>query len=184
MKRWMTTVALSAVALVAVTALGMAQEGMPEMGAPDEMKMLAKMDGKWDVAMKYRMAPDQDWTESQATAELSTKLDGCTQLMTYKGEMMGMPMHGMGMTSYDRYNKEWQSTWVDNMTGRISYYTGPMKDGKMVQEGMEAGPGGMKVHVRMTTYDMTDDSYKWMMEQSMDGETYFTALEAVYTRAE
>ena len=161
-----------------------AQEGAPEMGAPAEMKALAPMDGSYDVLVKFKMAPDQPWTESKAKATVEQVLDGCAQRMTFEGTMMGMPMHGISYLVYNRETKEWQTTWIDNFMASMSYYTGKMENGALTVSGVDHMMG-MEFHSRATTYDMTDTGFKWKMEQSMDGGKAWAEMMAMeYTRAQ
>jgi len=181
MKRGICLVVLGCVALL-TAAPALAQEGMPPMGAPEEMKLITKMDGQYDVAFKFRMDPTAEYQESQANCTISTILDGSCQQMEFSGAMMGMPFQGIGWTTYSRGLGKWQTTWVDNMGASISYYLGEMMDGKMVFEGEETAPDGSKWHSRNTTFNITDDSFDWKMEMSTDGEEYFTTAMATYTR--
>ena len=160
-----------------------AQDGMPAIGAPAEIKALAGMDGTYDVTVKMKMAPDAPWTESQAKATVEMVLDGCAQKMSFQGEMMGMPFSGLSYLVYNRETKEWQTTWIDNMMGSMSYYTGTMENGALTVSGIDHMMG-MEFHTRATTYDMGADGFKWKMEQSMDGgKTYAEAMHMEYKRA-
>lgn len=168
-----------------VAGLASAQEmTMPELGAPQQMKDLAWMDGNYNVEVKVRMAPDQDWMMSQAQAEVEHILDGCVQKMMFKGSMMGMPLHGLATVTYNRSTGEYQQTWVDNFMAALSVYSGKMNEaGEIVCEGVDQYEG-QDVHIRATTYDMGDGKWKWKMEQSMDGgKSYFESMHLAYTPA-
>jgi len=160
----------------------MAQQQMPPMGPPEEMKQLASMEGVYDVAFKYRMDPTQAWMTTNGLATIKNILDGAAQEMVWQGDVMGMNFKGRGLVCYDRETQKWQTTWIDNMAGRISYYTGTMTDGKMVMEGEDVMEG-QKVLARNTTYNMTDHGFESKMEYSHDGgKTYTTWATEVYTK--
>jgi hypothetical protein len=178
---------LAGAALTLGTVPGLAQDkeaapATPPMGAPPEMKMVTGMEGVYDVEFKYKMDPGAtEWTTAPATVTITNILDGAAQRMEWKGDMLGMPFHGIGFLCYDRQTKRWQNTWIDNMAARLSYYEGTMVNGTMVLEGIDMMEG-QKVHSRNTTSNITDSGFEWKMEMSMDGESYATWATAVYTK--
>ena len=158
------------------------EAGMPPMGPPAEMKQVEVMNGEYAVKFFFKMDPmSEEWTETEATAVLSTVAGGGAQQMLFEGNMMGVPFQGVGLTSYDRETAKWQSTWVDSMGARISMYTGDFQDGKMVVTGEDQGQG-MTFQSRLTTYNITEKGFDWKYEMSMDGTDYMETAKAVYTR--
>jgi len=161
---------------------GQAEGGMPPMGPPPEMKQIESMNGEYKVKFSFKMNPaSTEWTETEATAVLSTVAGGGAQQLKFEGNMMGMPFSGIGLTSYDRENKKWQTTWVDSMGARISMYTGTFKDGKMVVAGKDKGQG-MTFDSRLTTYNITEKGFDWKYEMSTDGTNFIEGAKATYTR--
>ena len=157
--------------------------GMPPMGPPEEMKEIEGMNGEYSVKFYYKNDPaSPEWTETAATAVLSTVAGGGAQQLLYEGEMMGMPFTGIGLTSYDRETGKWQTTWVDSMGARISMYTGDLEDGMLVVSGEDKGQG-MTYHSRLTTYNITEKGFDWKYEMSMDGgQSYIEGAKASYMR--
>jgi hypothetical protein len=156
--------------------------GMPPMGAPPQMKTLEQYNGVWNVEFKFRMDPSsEDWSTTHALATCKMILDGVAQLQEFSGEMMGMKFTGRGWTCYDRDTKKWQNSWVDNFGAKVSLYEGEMTDKGLVFSGMDKMQG-MDVYSRTTTTPVTDDTFTWTMETSMDGENYTVSGTAVYTR--
>jgi hypothetical protein len=92
-----------------------------------------------------------------------------------------MPHHGLGLMAFDRETGQWQETWVDNFSARISLYTGKHMEGKHVVSGTDMYKGE-KMYTRMTSSNFTDTSYDWMMENSMDGENWYTSMKGTYTK--
>ena len=162
---------------------GHAEGGMPPMGPPPEMSQLEPMNGEYAVKFYYKADPSSpEWTETSATAVLSTVAGGGAQQLLFEGEMMGMPFSGLGLTSYDRETGKWQTSWVDSMGARISTYTGEFADGKLVVAGEDMGQG-MTYHARLTTYNITDTGFDWTYEMSVDGgENYIDGAKATYTK--
>jgi hypothetical protein len=105
---------------------GMTEQQMMEEWAkyatPTDMhKHLEKMVGKWSTVTKMWMDPAAPAMESKGMAEYNMTLGGRWLQMRYTGDMMGQPFEGMGMTGYDIFNKNYVSTWTDNMsTGMMS----------------------------------------------------------------
>jgi hypothetical protein len=157
-------------------------EEMPPMGPPEEMKQLSQFVGDWDAVGRFRMTPEEDWQDYTGSCTYKYIADGAILLMEYKAEMMGMAFSGYGWQCWDREKKEWQSTWADNMGGRITMYTGQKEGNKTVMTGDDLWQG-QAYKTRMTTFDETDKSFKWLMEHSMDGgQIWYTGMEATYTK--
>lgn len=158
-------------------------EGMPEMGATAEVKKLAaEMVGDWDVVMKMRMSPtDENWMESKGTCKWETILDGSVLQQTYDSPMMGMSFKGIGWLAYNRQTKAWVNSWADNMSGSISFYQGRMDGDKMIFEAKEPMMG-KEYFIRMTTTTVKPGTVHWTSEASEDGKTYWTSMEATYTK--
>ncbi|MEZ5359960.1 MAG: DUF1579 family protein [Candidatus Zixiibacteriota bacterium] len=155
---------------------------MPEMGPPKEMMSLESMVGKWSVDMKSRQMPEQPWEESKGSVECEYILGGSAVRQYYSGDMMGAPFSGETTMCYNRQTKLWQVTWIDNMFAQMSYYEGHWDGDKFVASNREVWMG-VEYLTRMTTFNITDKSYEWKMEMSMDdGKTWFSSMEAVYTK--
>jgi hypothetical protein len=160
----------------------MGEMEMPPMGAPEEMNEVAWLEGTWDVVMQSRWDPSEDWTESKGVSTYAYAMDKCVMDFTFKGEAMGMPFKGRGSMCYDRETKQWQNTWIDNMSAKISLYTGTLDGDKMVMTGEDLWMG-QKYLARMTTTRESDEAFTWIMENSMDnGENWFESGKATYTK--
>ena len=105
-----------------------------EVGPPEEQQMemmmavmaagqpgeahaeLALMAGEYDVACKYRMAPNADWTDATATSRISMVLGGRYMVERFEGSFEGMPFNGLLFLGYDNTRKEYVSVWMDSMS--------------------------------------------------------------------
>ena len=154
---------------------------MPPMGPPPEIQQLAKMVGTWQYAGEMRMTPDAQWMPNTATSVNSYTCGGAVLQTDFTSSMMGMEMKGLSLTAYDRETGKWQSIWTDNIAGRISYYEGDFKDGKMVVSGQDKMQG-QTTFTRTTYHDITDSTHKFMMENSMDGKSWFVCMQGTYTK--
>lgn len=77
-------------------------------------KVLDPLVGEWDVAAKWWMDPSAPPMETKGTTTKKWILDGRFVQEDYKGEMMGMPLVGHGMTGYDNVKKQYNSFWIDS----------------------------------------------------------------------
>jgi len=160
-----------------------AENEPPPMGPPPEIQELAGLVGTWEVAMKFRWDPaDTVWEESQGTCVYSYTAGGAALMMDFESAMEGMPFVGISLQCFDRETDMWQSVWTDNMGARLSFYTGKKTDDKFVMTGEELYQGQKSIG-RLTTYNLTETSFDWMIESSYDGgETYEVMGTARYTK--
>lgn len=178
---------LTLLACTLVTAPARAQDPqagdeMPPMGRPAEMDQIAHMIGDWTVAMEMRMGPEAPFTSVTGTASVAAVLDGCVQRMDFHAEVMGMPMHGIDHTTYNRNTERFESVWVDNMGANFTMMHGGMTDGKFVLEG-ENKMMGQDVVMRSTSQLRSKDELFWTMDESYDGgKTWTTTMKMTYTR--
>jgi len=158
-------------------------QGMPQMGPPEEMKQVAYLVGAWDFTMKMKMNPaDTFWMDSKGTAKYELIYGGAALMATVEEPMMGMPFVGGTLMCYDRETKKWQTTWIDNMSARISIYTGTHSPTGSVFQGEEMMMGKSYLG-RMTTSNQTPTSFDWKGDMSMDGgKTWTTWGTAKYTK--
>ncbi len=155
---------------------------MPPMGPTEEIKSLSYLIGTWDVEQKWRMGPEDDWMTSKGVAVYSDMYNGCALRHTFESEMMGMPYHGTGLLAYNRETGKWQSSWFDNMSAAISLYEGGMEGEKMVVYGEDAWQG-QTYKARITTFNMTPESFDWTYEMSWDGgKSWFESGRSHYTK--
>jgi hypothetical protein len=88
---------------------------MEKFGAPGpEHKILADAVGDWDLVVKTWMDPAAPPETVKGTSTQRAILGGRYIQFDTKGEMMGMPYDGFGITGYDRYNKKYVTLWLDN----------------------------------------------------------------------
>ena len=81
----------------------------------DAHKKLNDLAGSWDISTTMWMeGPDKPPATSKGTAELKWVLDGRFLQQNMNGEMMGMPMNGIGYNGYDNVDKKYIMFWIDN----------------------------------------------------------------------
>jgi len=187
MRRILLTLGIAAVvAFCGLTATAqegaMAEGEMPEMGPPPEMQEIAHLVGTWDVAMESKMDPaDTTWIPAEGVITYRYAAGGAAMVSEYESPMGEMQFNGISVQCYDRATQQWQVTWTDNMSARITLLTGERKDGKTVLSGPDRW-GEMEFWSRVTTYNETETSFDWMYEMSMDGENWVATGRAKYTK--
>jgi hypothetical protein len=156
----------------------------PEMPKPpQELADMAKMmGGSWKCAGKVAMDPSDPTKMTDASMNLTFKLD--MDKWWLKGDMTGkagpMKMKGTMYTTYEPTSKKWRRFMVDNMGGsEIGWSTG-MKDNKVVWEGEMYGM--MSGKTRMTEDVSNPKEVKMKAEMSMDGKTWMTGWESTCKR--
>jgi hypothetical protein len=81
----------------------------------DAHKKLDDLVGTWDLEVKTWMnGPAGTPTITKGSSTYAWVLGGRFLRQDMKGEMMGMPLEGIGYTGYDNYNKKYLEFWIDN----------------------------------------------------------------------
>jgi len=182
-KRVIGIILILGLSAVWITAQDSTNKEMPPMGAPEQMKELTFLEGFWNVNMEWRDNDNSEiWNKEKAACSCKYVLSGCAMETRYQGTMMGMPFEGYMLDCYDRDKQQWQSLWIDNMGGKMSFYTGGKDGEKRVLTGEEMWQG-QKYLSRVTTFNYTVTSYEWTMENSFDnGQTWQVVGKATYTK--
>ena len=148
-------------------------------------KLLERFVGRWDTTMKILM-PGAPAMESKGTAEFTWLMEGRWLQEKMKGDMMGHPMQGFGITGYDNFNKCFVSTWVDNHTTMMVHATGAMdQTGKvltMFGRMDEPMTGEHNKTVRFQTTIIDQDTHRLSIDEVQYGQP-FTVVEITYKRA-
>ena len=150
----------------------------------DQHKHLAKMAGEWNVKAKFWMEPG-DPMQSEGTASRSMMLDGRVLAESFKGEFMGMPFAGHGMTGYDNVTGLYWSTWNDTMSTGLMKMEGQCTDSgdKCTWIGSNLDPmtGKMMFSKGVSTTQSSDREVFESFVIGPDGKEFKT-MELVYTR--
>ncbi len=97
--------------------------GMPS----DAHKMLAESVGNWKATVKSFMGPGEPMV-SEGTSTREMILDGRVLKDVFKGDFMGTPFVGQGMSGYDNVTGKYWSTWNDSMSTGIMVSEGNWDD--------------------------------------------------------
>ena len=83
-------------------------------------KLLEKMAGHWNMAVKYRMNTKTPAVESQGTCERKWILGNRFLLEEFDGGTLALPFQGLAIYGYDAFEKKYTSVWVDTMSTAIT----------------------------------------------------------------
>ena len=148
---------------------------------------LAKKSGSWKIAAKMWMQPGADPETSESTAEAKMILGGRFLYETMKGESMGMPFEGLGITGYDNTSKVVTSVWYDSLGTVTTVLTGSWeKPGAPLElRGEMFEPmSGMDMKVRTLTTFVSHDESLFEYFAAPEGMPEMKVMELRYTRTE
>lgn len=161
---------------------------MMEIATPGEPhKFLNDFVGSWETATSVWMeGPSKPPTVTKGTAEVKWALGGRFLVQEAKGEMMGMPFEGMGITGYDNFNKKYVSFWVDNM-GTAMYTSEGTSDqsGKVITfygKMDEPTTGEHDKNVKYVSRIIDKDKHAFEIHDLAIGEPNTKVVEITYTR--
>ena len=113
---------LTAVGMTLWAATALAQDkpaaappGMPVVKAGPEHEVLKGDVGTWDATVESYMPGVTQPLVSKGT-ETNTLVGGMWLVTDFKGEMMGQPFQGHGVSGWDPNKKKYVGTWVDTMS--------------------------------------------------------------------
>ena len=95
-----------------------------QLAAPSEHhERLAPLAGKWKLAVKWRAADGDPWTESQGTAEYQWILGRRFLQESFQYDMSGQTLQWLGVYGFDNYQKQYTAVWFDNMGTNTEFAT-------------------------------------------------------------
>lgn len=169
--------------------------GADMMPTPEQMALMAPgagharlkaLEGKWTFTGKFWMAEGAPASDMTGTMDYAWVLDGRFMKETVRSEFGGMPFEGWGMMGYDNMTKQYQSTWCDNMSTGMLFFTGTYDEAAKTitsrAEGSDPMGGGMtKVRSVMSLSDPNTIKYEHF--ESKGGAKEFKTMEIIYSRA-
>lgn len=162
-------------------------EAMEAAGKPGPgQENVAQLAGEWDCLVKFQTVPGQPWMESHATASSKMIYDGRYLQEEVTGEFSGMPFHGMGILGFNNLSKQYQGTWIDNMSTQIETLVGTYDSSKKtftMNADLDDPMTGKRTHNKqVTVINSADKHTSEFFEVSDDGKEK-KVMEITYTRA-
>lgn len=78
-------------------------------------KMLEPVIGSWNAEVHCWMKPGAPAQVTKGTAKTRWILNGHFIQENFKGEFMGKPFRGIGISGYDNQKKKYNNLWIDDM---------------------------------------------------------------------
>ncbi|MDR8391286.1 DUF1579 domain-containing protein [Aliifodinibius sp. S!AR15-10] len=124
--------------------------------------------GHWDLTWE---APDG--TTETGSNRIEKILDGNVLLENFRSESGRFKGYeGKSFSVYHKTTGKWRQTWVDDSNEYIDL-TGKFEGNKRIFVTEGPGPGGKNQLKRMVFYNITDSSFTWDWESSVDdGKTW------------
>lgn len=104
-----------------------------------EIEVLKADVGTWDATVEL-FAPGTSAPMTSAGTETNTLLAGAWLITDFKGEMMGAPFAGHGVTGWDTTKKKYVGTWVDSMSVGLSLVEATYDAATKTMAGTMEGP--------------------------------------------
>jgi hypothetical protein len=165
----------------------MMQEYM-KMGAPvAEHRMLSRLAGQWTSTSKMWQGPDAPPMQTPpGTHSGEMIMGGRFVRFTETGDMMGMPMEGMGIMGYNKVRGVYEMLWVDNMETPMYYAAGkPDSSGKVITlMGKVDDPmtGERGKDVKYIYRFPSDSTVVFEMWDSTGPGKFYKSMETTYTK--
>jgi len=149
-------------------------------------KMLAKSNGTWRGDVTMWMADGAPPMKSTTTAVNTMIFNGLYQQSKHTGNMMGMPFEGISTVAYDNTEKQYVSTWIDNMGSGIMVMKGNWDDVTKsinLSGKMKNPANGLECSER-EVFKIVDDNNQILEMYGPDPKTgkEFKIMEIKYTR--
>jgi hypothetical protein len=160
------------------------QKVWEEFGKPTEEHEAFKFAvGKWKTVMKDFQQNAAEPNANEGTAEFRLLMDGRYLEQDFEGTFQGQTFEGKGIMAYDKAQKKYVSTWIDNMSTGIIFSEGRWLEdkGQFVEEGKMATPFG-EVESRTVWQHVDDDKFTLTMYVIPPNQPEVKAMEITYTR--
>jgi hypothetical protein len=160
-----------------------------EAATPGEAhKRLEPLVGTWSHASTWWESPEAQPQKSQGTTEATWVLGNRFVQQVVRGEMMGQPFEGIGITGYDNVKQEYASVWLDNMSTGIMASSAQFDPAtnSLMEQGTFSCPITGEKHMSFRSVlkiaDANSHSYEMYMKDK-DGKE-FKSMEIQYTRVQ
>lgn len=139
--------------------------------------------GSWHIDQKI-MKQDGSYLETKAHTVVTPVLNGCALEEHWKGDVKfywaGMenikPMQGLSLRYYDRTEKKWHISWLDNFNLELGEgFTGIFKNHTGTFFSERQTPGGKRIS-RIIFSDIKENSVHWDLAVSSNNGKNWTTI--------
>jgi len=195
-KKTAAAISLLIMAMLVFNTIAVADEKQPsdeeimaiymKYAAPgDNHKIFDAMIGSWDAVARWWGDPAAPPSESKATSECKWILGGRFIQDDVTGEAGGMPFHGLGITGYDNYKKQYIAYWFDEMATSCMTSIGSIDStGKIITMGgtYEDMVSGKAKKFKSITRIVNNDQHIYEMYDYSDDGKEWKNFEVIYNR--
>jgi hypothetical protein len=144
---------------------------------------LEQMVGNWKTITKTWQGPGDPQVSEGKTVNKAV-LGGRFIEMTYKGDYMGQPFEGFGLTGYDNQAKKVVTVWADTMSTAMTLSRGTLDtSGKVItMEGTYANPETGKDEPYRTVTRIVDNNKHLFEMYTFHGGKELKEMEITYIR--
>jgi hypothetical protein len=145
--------------------------------------LIKSLEGSWKTVTKTWMGPGEP-TVTEGINQSRMILGGRFLMDELRGEFMGKPYEGFGITGYDLQDQQFVTIWADVLATKIMVSTGQLDGtGKVITyKGMVDDPlTGKAIPYRITTEITGHDKHIFTMYGVHDG-VEVKEMEITYTR--
>ena len=145
--------------------------------APAETESLSRLVGKWDAKIEI-LDRDGNWNPSTHKVEWhwyfilngnAIQDDWIVEKLAADGSDSTF-VYGTNIRIFNKDENRWHMGWIQGDARRLATFTAVNENGKVIMNGEE--DSGRKV--RVTFFDITDNSFEWQHEASIDGGKSWT----------
>lgn len=152
-------------------------------GEPHEW--LAQMAGEWTFETSMWMNPSAPPTKSTGESTKTMIMEGRYLQEEMKGEMMGRPFTGRGITGFDNVTQEVVGSWIDNMSTGLAIVRGqidPETKRVEVRGEMKEPASGETLELRMVTSVADENHHTFEYFLVLPDGNEMKQMEIHYTR--
>lgn len=167
-----------------VTVNGTIDDSLFVMPGPTGMDLFSQLTGTWDVKVESRQQPQGPFTESERTAEATSRLRGALLELAYTTEDA---RNVVAQLSYDRFGDMYRLATIDDTTTYMDVQEGKLEEGVLTVSNQETSTHfetfGFTIKERTAFKELSADAFQVEVESSMDGgENWFVSSKMSFQR--
>lgn len=151
--------------------------------APAETESLSRLIGKWDAKIE-RLDKDGSWIEETKKIEWhwyfilnghAIQDDWITEKLAKDGSDSTL-VYGTNIRIYNKNENLWYMAWIHGDGQKLATFTAVNENDKVIMEGTNASGR----EVRITFFDITDNSFEWQQEWTFDEGKSWTVVVKIH----
>ena len=153
--------------------------------APVETESLGRLVGKWDAKIE-RLDRDGNWNPGTNKIEWhwyyilnghGIQDDWITEKLAKDGSDSTL-VYGTNIRIFNKQENKWHMAWIHGDGRKLATFTAVNENDKVIMEGRNADGR----EVRITFFDMTDNSFEWQQEWTFDEGKSWTVVVKIHCK--